>query len=306
MRAAGAVATSVEAFLTIHTGAAGLGGHYATFESAVHGFGSAGELRSLRSAFAKAHPEVARLPTFGAPAPRRSGLFWYSPAVSRYCVPFMGADAAILRRTQRLLVGSGAAVANPSDAQAQVARGELPLLPLQFSMYATVPSRWALALMMLYGGVFSLLAGFSWGRKLLLRFPGLFSHGVFSHAGPTPEQLAQTSFSLTLVTRGYSAAALPAILDASRGAATEARARLPAPDVQQVTRVTGAEMGYVATPHAVLAAALTILEERATLPAQAGVVTPGAAFRGTDIVRRLRASGMQFDVVQPPRAAAAM
>ena len=40
------------------------------------------------------------------------------------------------------------------------------------------------------------LAKFSLGRRLLLAFPRLFTFGLFSHAGPSEEQMAATSFAM--------------------------------------------------------------------------------------------------------------
>lgn len=42
---------------------------------------------------------------------------------------------------------------------------------------------------MAVGGVMSLLAKYSWGRSLLLRYPAFFSYGLVSHEGPTQEQV---------------------------------------------------------------------------------------------------------------------
>lgn len=42
-----------------------------------------------------------------------------------------------------------------------------------------------------------------WGRKLLLKYPAFFSLGMFTHAGPTEQQMATTSFSMTFFARGY-------------------------------------------------------------------------------------------------------
>jgi hypothetical protein len=41
----------------------------------------------------------------------------------------------------------------------------------------------------------------------LLRFPQLFSYGLFSHEGPTEQQMKETCFSMTFVGRGFKDAA---------------------------------------------------------------------------------------------------
>lgn len=85
----------------------------------------------------------------------------------------------------------------------------------------------------------------------------------------------------------------------------------PKPDVHAVVRVSGPEPGYDATSRMVVACALTVLEEApAMLAGKAagcgpGVLTPGAAFRGTHLVPRLQAAGIRFEVLQAPAAATA-
>lgn len=70
-----------------------------------------------------------------------------------------------------------------------------------------------------------------------------------------------------------------------------------------MTRVSGPEPGYVATPIIFVELARSFLEQRATLPPliqQGGVYTPGAVFYSepTKLIERLRAAGIDFAVVQ--------
>ena len=48
------------------------------------------------------------------------------------------------------------------------------------------------------------LANYSWGRWALLRYPRVFSYGLFSRKGPTDQQMAQTRFQMNLIGHGYS------------------------------------------------------------------------------------------------------
>jgi hypothetical protein len=99
------VATEVESYLTLTTGPLGFGAHFATYESAVLGVGSAAELRALRRG-----AREPRLPVHGAPAPRRPAVFW-APRERKWALHFPGSDASVVRRTQRaLLAGGGAAL----------------------------------------------------------------------------------------------------------------------------------------------------------------------------------------------------
>ncbi|KAL6477241.1 hypothetical protein MHYP_G00130760 [Metynnis hypsauchen] len=57
------------------------------------------------------------------------------------------------------------------------------------------------------------------------------------------------------------------------------------------------EAGYVATPIAMVQAAITILNEPDSLPEKGGVYTPGAAFAKTTLIDRLNKHGIQFSVL---------
>ena len=92
---------------------------------------------------------------------------------------------------------------------------------------------------------------------------------------------------------GYSPSALTALLEAGSAAA-------PPPDALAVVRVSGPEPGYDATSKIVAACVATMLAERGQMGVASGVVTPGAAFRGTGIIQRLTDAGVGFTVVSPP------
>lgn len=87
----------------------------------------------------------------------------------------------------------------------------------------------------------------------------------------------------------YSPAAAPAALAAPSPAP-------PRPDASFLASVSGPEPGYDATSKIVCACALTLLRDRQRMRHQAGVVTPGAAFRGTHLVERLERAGLRFSL----------
>ena len=196
----------------------------------------------------------------------RTSPYW-EPRVNAWAVPFPGADASVVRRTQAALTS--------------LAGG---FRPTAFAMYFTLPSRWLLYQYLVLGGLVLWLAGREWGRRLLLRHPEVFTRGLFSREGPTEAQMAASSFSMTLFGRGYSTAAK-----------AEAGGR---PDKEVATRLTGPEPGYVATPVFLLAAAQTLLEERGRLPANGGVMTAGTAFGRTTLLERLRRRGIGLSVLE--------
>ena len=53
------------------------------------------------------------------------------------------------------------------------------------------------------------LAVRSWGRWLMLKFPEVFSLGMFSKQGPTEEQMDTTWFRMTFYTQGFSCGQAP-------------------------------------------------------------------------------------------------
>lgn len=55
--------------------------------------------------------------------------------------------------------------------------------PVHFVAWLAIPSLYILALMALYFLAFSALCRYSFGRKLLLDHPKLFTMGTFSHEG---------------------------------------------------------------------------------------------------------------------------
>lgn len=275
LRAGGATATSVESFFTVRGGPRGFAGHFATLESAVLGLASVRELRAVRAAAAAAAPGTEKVPRYGPPLARADGPH-FSQLARAWCLPFMGADASVVRRTQRALVA-----AREPDA-----------LPLQVACFISFKSWFWLAATSVMGGIIQTLARWPWGRALVLAHPRLFTLGAFSHAGPTPEQRATTRFEMDFFVRG-------AFGDA---AAVAARGSGPS-DARAKVRVAGPEPGYVATPLFLLAACYELLERHSagTVPARGGVLTPAFAFRGprSRLRERLTLMGIRFEVLEP-------
>ena len=163
------------------------------------------------------------------------------------------------------------------------ARGQ-PAAHVSFTF--SLPSRLYLWLLLLLAAVDAALARWAWGRALLLRFPALFSAGLFSREGPSEQQMREAVFMITNVARGYSGGAPGAPGDP--------------PDIKLVTRVSGPEPGYVACALLVTPAAATLLEEGEALARQGlpgGVYTPAVLLRGSGYVERLQRRGIRFEVL---------
>lgn len=254
--------TVVETALTIRGGPSGFKGHYPTYESAVHGFASAGELRKLRKEAEQKRGRID-LKVPGPKPPRQTGAA-FDPRLQSWTFPFMGADASVVRRSMQRLVEAGQPAAN-------------------VSVVFTLPSRYYLTLWQGFGSMFQFLAGKPWGRSLLLQYPRLFTYGMFSHEGPSERQLSEASFQFTNIAKGYSKGA-PEAPD-------------QAPDIEIVTRVSGPEPGYISCAIFVVQAAITLLEERQSLGLP-GVHTPASLLRDTTYIDRLRSRGIKFEQVQ--------
>lgn len=115
----------------------------------MHGIGAVAELRKLRAESRKAGTAKPP-PKLLGPRPKASEGPRFDPRVSKYTLPFPGADAAIVRRTQSALSAAG----EPA---------------VHFSARFAVPSAYAAGLFVAYGGLMMFLCKFSWGRALLLR-----------------------------------------------------------------------------------------------------------------------------------------
>mmetsp|Transcript_1486 Transcript_1486/g.2621 ORF Transcript_1486/g.2621 Transcript_1486/m.2621 type:complete len:426 (-) Transcript_1486:380-1657(-) len=255
--------SSIDSFLTLSTGPAGFQGHYPTWQCAVLGVAAAGELRALR-AKVKREGKGPPQPAIPGPRPSKSAGARFSKAMSAWALPFIGADASIVRRTQAALSAQGMQCAH-------------------YTAMFTAGSRWSVFLFGIFGSIFMKLAGTPWGRSLLLRYPRLFSYGLFSHEGPTKEMMEQTSFSMTFVARGYTSGS--------------PESNTQKPDMQVITRVEGPEPGYVATPIFLSVAGLTLLDEEDKLASRGGVHTVGTLFQGSSYRERLQQHGIAFSVV---------
>ncbi|KAK2854207.1 hypothetical protein Q5P01_006868 [Channa striata] len=250
--------TAVESFLTVSAGPDGGCIHEGTWQSAIYGFADSQKLQSLRRQF-----NHKPLPTVGSKIKRRGALF-YSNEIQQYTVPFMGSDPSVVKRTQRFLTEEHGAT------------------PVQYGAYAGVGGIGSVIKLMFAGMMFWFLVKFSFGRNLLIKHPEFFSFGLFSKAGPTRKQMEGASFQFALYGEGYTDGE-----DPSQGK----------PSGKIRTLVQGPEPGYVATPIAMVQAALTILNESTALPKKGGVYTPGAVFAKTTLVDRLNKHGIQFSVI---------
>ncbi|KAG0302626.1 hypothetical protein BGZ97_002258 [Linnemannia gamsii] len=265
-----ALPSTIEMFFKLHiAGNSGFGGHYATYASAVHGFGSAGLLRQMRKTANR--PQI---PKIGPSLIVNPKPHWVSK-VAAYTIPFFFADPSVIRLSQQMVL---------QDKDLQSSQSP----PVQFSAYICIPTFKVLAMAIFASTAFGLLAKYESGRRFLLKHPRLFTLGTFSHEGPTNQQLAETSFSETFYAQGYS----KELRDMHPNPEELRRVQ---PDVSLVTSVSGPEPGYVATPKMVVQAAYTLLREKDKVPN--GVLTPAVAFARTNLIDRLQEQGIVFSTI---------
>ncbi|CEM03402.1 unnamed protein product [Vitrella brassicaformis CCMP3155] len=255
-----AVPYKVETFLQLTMGEAGGSIHYTTYQCAVEGFGSAADLSNIRKELAPSKPKVTKL---GAKPKLEKGPFSDKrmPGMSGFLFP--GADASVIKRSQESFTA-----ADPSYVSFHPA------------CYILLPDGKAKYLMMLFGGMFSFLAKYSLGRQLLLAAPGIFTYGMFTHSGPTKEQVAQGGFEMTIFASGFSST--PTDKDAKS-------------DLDVTVKLKGPEIGYAFTSMSIAQLGLCLLEERDKMPA-GGVLTPAFAFDKTKAVDRLKANGLNVTI----------
>eukprot|EP00475_Leptophrys_vorax_P020040 TRINITY_DN2745_c0_g1_i2.p1 TRINITY_DN2745_c0_g1~~TRINITY_DN2745_c0_g1_i2.p1 ORF type:complete len:347 (-),score=94.03 TRINITY_DN2745_c0_g1_i2:417-1457(-) len=142
------LATNIQSFLSISSGPSGVAGNFATFESAVHGFGSIKELKSIRRqlkqkeniniAHAGKGKKVSQFPSF-------------DQKVKKWVVPFPGSDASVVKRTSTALFKEGR-----------------KNIPRYYAMYAISSTFWMI-LGVFISLVFSLMAATPAGRRILLK-----------------------------------------------------------------------------------------------------------------------------------------
>jgi short subunit dehydrogenase-like uncharacterized protein len=294
------ICTQVETFISIKSSPAGFKGHYPTWESAVNGVGSTAELTAIRKqaklelfyhhksgATGKNATKVGKLKRHGGP--------FYDKRLQSWALPFIGADASVVRRTMAM---------EASMKQDRGGRGEKalytspmtitspppPSQPPQSAVYFTVSSFFYLILFIIAGTVFQVLASKEWGRRLLLKYPAFFSFGGFSHQGPSEEQLQQTRFEIVNFAKG---------VEYSNDNNSNAPSSPPSHVMKErsvVTSITGPEPGYVACSIFIVAAAIVMLEEIEKLPPP-GVWTPGMLLINTSYIERVRRRGVEFTVV---------
>ncbi|KAL5291447.1 SCCPDH family protein [Megaselia abdita] len=259
------VVNSVETYLETYSSGAGSGAsiNYGTWESAVYGLRHASELKTLRSQLTK-----TRFPTF-SPKLKAKYPFQKSPE-DKFCLPFLGADKSVVTRTQRKLF------------ETRQKR------PIQVQTYLAFKSLLTTILLTIGGIMFGLMTTFKFGRYLLLNYPGICSLGFVSKDGVSEEKMNDSKFKITFYAKGW---------DEKLAEPTDKYSTAPTKTLKAT--VTGTNPGYGTTCAGVLLCATTILKESDKMPGSGGVLTPGAAFYDTELIKNLNnhKAGYKFSIV---------
>ncbi|TPX30681.1 hypothetical protein SmJEL517_g05814 [Synchytrium microbalum] len=268
----GGVCNAVEMFHSLQYGPLGFALNYATYESAVQGFAHRKELGKLRKALSGVRPNLPRL---GEKLKINSTPGHFDKRIGLACMVFPGSDASCVKMGQQVVQ------MNREAGSASQALAGIPAV--EFSAYLAAWTRTVYQVVG-YAAFDSILASYTWGRKLLLDYPYLFTQGIFSKTRPPNEKMIHdTSFTSTFLANGY-----------SDPAAVKTAGKVNKPNMFVKMSVTGPEPAYVFTPIALACSAYTLLEQKSSIPA--GVNSPASAFADTAIFDRFRGFGIKWSI----------
>ncbi|XP_025105844.1 LOW QUALITY PROTEIN: saccharopine dehydrogenase-like oxidoreductase [Pomacea canaliculata] len=251
---------SVEGYLTLKGGEDGIAFNYATFESAVYGFAYASELANIRkSLFPDPMPRSAHR------VPKRYFPF-YKEDLKKWCLPFPSSDRSVVARSQRYFY----------DKQRQ--------RPVQFVPYICEASLFRTICYVLFSIIFAIMSYFSVTRSVLLKFPQIFTAGMFKKDGPSLKQIKESSFSWTLFGSGYSEP-LQTLMFSIRKSL-----------IRQLQSLSVDQRLAMSPPICMVQSAMVLLKEKERIPKEGGVYTPAAVFGDSSLVKRLDKHEVTFQV----------
>ncbi|XP_043726310.1 probable mitochondrial saccharopine dehydrogenase-like oxidoreductase At5g39410 [Telopea speciosissima] len=275
-----AVPYRVEAYLNLESKKR-IVGNIGTFESAVLGVANMKQLQELR----RSRPRRARLAIPGPPPPT-GPIIEHQKTIDLWALRLPSADSIVVRRTLATLTENPHGLPGVDEGEEQMECRKnfwSKVKPAHFGVKIGFKSLLGIIPIIIVGIFIGLFGRISFGRRLLLKFPSIFSLGGFRKTGPTEEEVESASFKMWFIGHGYSDGSL-----ASQGNRK--------PDTEIITRVMGPEIGYLTTPIILLQCALTVLNRRNNLP-RGGVFPPGIVFGPTDLQEGLQQNGISFDII---------
>ncbi|XP_067643151.1 saccharopine dehydrogenase-like oxidoreductase isoform X2 [Eurosta solidaginis] len=204
------------------------------------------------------------------PVSTRRSILEESDVVKGFCIPAPTVDEDIVDRTQLYFME------------------EKNRRPVQYHCYFAFINPAVALLLLCWYFIILLLSQFQWTRNLLLRFPRIFSFGLFSSGGPNSENVDDTFFSITFKAEGW-----------SKSSKRVRRIFSDPPNKVAVGKVSGTCPFYGVACVCLLVSATTVLNEQSRLPHRGGVYTPGAAFENTNIIGELEKHehGLSFEII---------
>lgn len=274
------VVNRVEAYVSLESEKS-VAGNFGTYESAVLGVANMDKLQQLR----RSRPKRAR-PVIPGPPPPKGALVEHQKKIGLWAVKLPSADSVVVRRTLGLLTENPHGLPGVNESPEQIEKRKAfwsTVKPAHFGVKFGSKSLLSIFGVIIVGIFMGVLGMFSFGRWLLLKFPSVFSLGMFRKQGPTEDEVNSASFKMWFVGHGYSDTSL-----VSQGNRK--------PDMEIITRVMGPEIGYVTTPIILIQCALILLSQRDNLP-KGGVFPPGIVFGPTELQERIQENGISFDVI---------
>jgi short subunit dehydrogenase-like uncharacterized protein len=257
----------VETFVKVKRSDSGYKINTGTWNSAVNALANWGELAEIRRTLYNSIYEK-RTPKYKHKLHRR--VIPFVPENQRQlCIPFWDADRDMVTRTQTY---------NYIHKKTR---------PVELFSYMVVGNWPAAIVMAIFGFMLLILSQFSFGRKILTKYPHIISFGQIAKDGPTREQVLGTSFEMLVVGKGYK----------EKFTTPEEDPVNPPGEVTKTLRVKGPDPGYVATSAFMNQAAVTLIQDRDKIPFKGGVLTPGLVFHNTSLVQRLEKHNITFEEI---------
>ncbi|KAB0795965.1 hypothetical protein PPYR_10026 [Photinus pyralis] len=255
------VLNSVEVFMMSKFGnqtTTGSGLNFGTWSSIVH------SLSDFRSVWAA--KRAISLPKMSPSCPLR---FPFSKNASigipnKRILPFPSPDTDVINRSQQYFYKNGQR-------------------PIQVRHYYLLES-WTSILKLLFMGLITIIfSQFSCGKKLLLKYPKVFSGGYVDHESPSEEMIENSTIDMYFYGKGW-----------SDKKDIEFNQR---PNKSILGKIDIVNPGYGFTCLAVVLSAIIILTEPSKLPKKGGVYTPAVAFFHTSMVEALQKNGVPLEIL---------
>lgn len=257
----------IETFAKIDAGKSGFVINHGTWDSAIQFFANLSDLKNVRRELYGNFFKM-NFPSFKHKCNQKY-VPYIPKEIGELTVPFWETDKFVVKRTQ---------LQNFIEHKKR---------PVQMSAYLVVGSWLRVFGMGIVALLFGTFALFGCGRKILKKYPSIFTAGNVSFDGPTRKQVSETRFEMTLVGHGWK--------DKLESPTEEPRS---SPEQLIVGRWRGPEAGYAATSEILIQAAITILKEKDAIEYNGGVITPGLAFEHTSLVERLRRHSVVFEIIK--------